>query len=65
MADREELVLTFGLSSGAFTSELRMPLPKGKKAVDEAVAKWIDFIATGLRMSATQMDAKFPIEEDE
>lgn len=62
MAD--ELILGFRLASGDFSSELRMPLPKTKKEADRAAMRWLDFMATGLRLSAERMDAKFPIEEE-
>lgn len=63
MAD--ELILGFRLASGDFSSELRMPLPKTKKDADRAVIRWLDFMSTGLRLSAERMDAQFSISEDE
>lgn len=58
----DELILGFKLASGDFSSELRMLLPKTKKEVDRAVERWLDFMATGLRLSAERMDAAFPVE---
>lgn len=62
MAD--QVVITFGLASGDFKSELRMDLPKSQKEVDRAVERWLDFMMTGLRISAERMNATFPVEEE-
>lgn len=62
MAD--QVVITFGLASGDFKSELRMDLPKSKEQVDRAVERWLDFMMTGLRISAERMNATFPVEEE-
>ena len=62
MSGKDELILGFRLASGGFSSELRMPLPTSKKEVDRAVERWLDFMDTGLRISAEKMDATFPQE---
>ena len=59
----DELILGFRLASGDFSSELRMPLPRTKPEVDKAVMRWLDFMATGLRISAERMDANLSLEE--
>ena len=59
----DELILGFRLASGDFSSELRMPLPKTQKDADRAAMRWLDFMATGLRLSAERMDAQFPASE--
>jgi hypothetical protein len=48
------------LASGGFNSELRMPLPTTPGEQKRAVERWLDFMATGLRLSAEAMDATFP-----
>lgn len=60
----DQVVITFGLASGDFKSELRMDLPKSKAQVDRAVERWLDFMMTGLRISAERMNATFPVEEE-
>ena len=55
----ETLVLTLGLASGDFKSELRMPVPLTPAEQKKAVERWLDFMATGLRLSAERMDAVF------
>lgn len=59
----EEIILGFRLASGSFSSELRMPLPKSPKENARAVARWLDFMATGLRIAAERMDAQWPVNE--
>lgn len=61
----DELILGFRLASGEFSSELRMPLPKTQKETDRAVSRWLDFMATGLRISAERMDANFALSNEE
>ncbi|MFT4162835.1 hypothetical protein [Shinella sp.] len=60
MAD--EVILGLRLASGDFSSELRMPLPKTQKETDRAVARWLDFMATGVRLAAERMDASWPAD---
>lgn len=61
----EEIILGFRLASGGFSSELRLPLPKTKKDNDRAVARWLDFMATGLRIAAERMDTQWSVEAEE
>lgn len=63
MAD--EIILGFRLASGDFSSELRLPLPKTKTENDRAVARWLDFMATGLRIAAERMDAQWSVESED
>lgn len=56
----ETIVFTLALASGDFKSELRMPLPTTPVEQKAAVERWLDFMATGLRLSAERMDAIFP-----
>lgn len=56
----ETLVLSLKLASGDFTSELRMPMPTTPDEQNRAVERWLDFMATGLRLSAERMYATFP-----
>lgn len=63
MAD--EVILGLRLASGDFSSELRMPLPKTQAENDRAVARWLDFMATGLRLAAVRMDATWTAEPAE
>jgi hypothetical protein len=60
----ETLVLSLKLASGGFNSELHMPLPRTAEEQKRAVERWLDFMATGLRLSAEAMDATFPMDED-
>lgn len=60
MAD--EIIIGLRLASGDFSSELRMPLPKNQKETDKSVARWLDFMATGLRLAAERMDAHWPVD---
>jgi len=57
MITPDEVIFGFKLASGGFSSELRIPLPKTKAEVDKAVERWLDFMATGLRLSAETMEA--------
>lgn len=59
----DEIILGLRLASGEFSSELRMPLPKTQKETDRAVARWLDFMATGLRLAAERMDAQWPVDD--
>lgn len=59
----DEVIFGFRLASGEFSSELRVPLPRTKAEVDKAVARWLDFMATGLRISAERMDANLSLED--
>lgn len=61
----EEIILSLRLASGGFTSELRMPVPRTKAENDRAVVRWLDFMATGLRLSAERMDAQWAVEAEE
>ena len=63
MADT--LILSLKLASGDFTSELRMPMPLTPVEHKQAVERWLDFMATGLRMSAEHMDAAFPAKAED
>lgn len=60
MADT--LVLKLELLSGDFSSELRLPFPETAEQQKRAVERWLDFMATGLRMSAERMSATFPLK---
>jgi hypothetical protein len=51
------LVLTIGLASGSFVSELRMPIPTTEQEQRRAVERWLDFMATGFRLSSEHMEA--------
>lgn len=53
----DTLVLSLKLKSGDFASELHIPFPKTQQEQDKAVERWLDFMATGLRISAERMDA--------
>ena len=53
----DTLILSLKLQSGDFSSELHIPFPKTKREQDRAVERWLDFMATGLRISAEKMDA--------
>lgn len=59
----DEIILGLRLASGDFSSELRMPIPKTQKENDRAVARWLDFMATGLRLAAERMDAQWSVDE--
>lgn len=54
---KDTLILSLKLKSGDFSSELHMPFPKTVKEQERAVERWLDFMATGLRLSAEKMDA--------
>ncbi len=41
----------------AFESELRIPLPKTKEQQQAAVEKWLDLMASGLRIGAENIIA--------
>ena len=58
----DTLVFSLALKSGEFRSELHLPVPKTKPEVDATVRRWLDFMASGLRLSAERMDA---VLEDE
>ncbi|TGV26375.1 hypothetical protein [Mesorhizobium sp. M4B.F.Ca.ET.143.01.1.1] len=58
--ERDTLVLSLKLASGEFNSELRIPFPLTPDERNRAVERWLDFMATGLRLSAEAMDATFP-----
>lgn len=53
----DTLILSLKLKSGDFVSELHIPFPKTKQEQNRAVERWLDFMATGLRISAEKMDA--------
>lgn len=56
-AKMDNLVISLKLESGDFLSELRMPIPTTPQERDRAVERWLDFMATGFRLSAERMDA--------
>lgn len=58
---RDTIILSLRLASGGFNSELRVPLPTTPGEQKKAVERWLDFMATGLRLCAEQMDAVFPV----
>jgi hypothetical protein len=51
------LIFKLELKGGGFSSELHVPLPRTKAEVDKVVLRWLDFMATGLRLNAERMDA--------
>lgn len=51
------LILSMALKSGDYRSELHIPLGKVESDPQAVVAQWLDFIQTGFRICATQMDA--------
>lgn len=51
------LVFSIKLESGDFVSELKMPMPLTEADRKRAVERWLDFIASGLRLNAERMDA--------
>lgn len=55
----DRMVVSLRLESGDFLSELRMPIPTTEDERKLAVERWLDFMATGFRLSAEQMDAKW------
>jgi DNA polymerase IIIc chi subunit len=59
IAKMDNLVISLRLESGEFLSELRMPIPTTEKDRKRAVERWLDFMATGFRLSAEKMDAVF------
>ena len=61
---RDTLILTIGLESGEFRSELRMPLPRTVDERNAAVERWLDLMLTGIRLSAERLDASFPVLGD-
>jgi hypothetical protein len=56
-ATGDTLIFGLRLADGGFSSELHVPLPRTKKEVDKVVERWLDFMATGLRLNAERMDA--------
>jgi len=56
---RDVLVFSIKLESGEFSSDLRMPIPLTEDDRKKAVERWLDFIASGLRLNAERMDATF------
>jgi hypothetical protein len=60
MSEPDTLILSLRLASGDFSSELRLPFPTTTAEKNHAVERWLDFMATGLRLSAESMDATFP-----
>lgn len=61
----DTLILSFRLASGDFNSELRLPFPTTPADQKLAVERWLDFMASGLRLSAESMDAVFPTSTGE
>lgn len=59
MADT--LIISLKLASGDFNSELRLPMPTTPQEQKRTVERWLDFMATGLRLSAERMDAVLPL----
>jgi hypothetical protein len=57
MSKSDTIVFSLRLASGDFSSELHLPLPKTRAEQKETVIRWLDFMATGLRLSATEMTA--------
>ena len=53
----DSLVFTLALKSGDFRSELHLPLPRTPEQTKLTIERWLDFMATGLRLSAERMDA--------
>ena len=53
----DSLVFTLALKSGDFKSELYLPLPRTPVETKRTVERWLDFMASGLRLSAERMDA--------
>lgn len=55
----DTMIVSLKLASGDFVSELRMPVPITEEDRKRAVERWLDFMATGFRLSAERMDAEF------
>lgn len=53
----DTLILSMALKSGDYKSELHIPLDKISADPNAVVAQWLDFMQTGFRICATQMDA--------
>jgi hypothetical protein len=51
------IVFSLALKSGDFKSELHLPLPRTPEQTKQTVKRWLDFMSTGLRLSAERMDA--------
>ncbi len=51
------LIFSLALKSGDFKSELHLPMPKTPAESNRVVERWLDFMATGLRLSAERMEA--------
>lgn len=54
---RDTMIISLKLASGDYISELRMPIPTTADERKHAVERWLDFMATGFRLSAERMDA--------
>lgn len=54
----DTVILTVELASGRFKSELWVPL-FGAASPSESMGQWADFIETGFRIGATNMNATF------
>lgn len=53
----DTLVLSVALTSGRFESKLTIPFPCGADTYKPTMERWLDFIQTGFRIGATEMDA--------
>ena len=53
----DTLILSVQLSSGRFESKLTIPFPCSSDTYKPAMERWLDFIQTGFRIGATEMDA--------
>jgi hypothetical protein len=58
-AAKDTLILSLRLKSGDFNSELHVTFPTTPDEQKRAVERWLDFMATGLRLSAESLDATF------
>lgn len=59
----DQLILSLRLASGDFNSELHLPVPTSPAEQKKSIERWLDFMATGLRLSAERMDASFALRE--
>ena len=56
---RDTIIFSLKLKSGDFTSELHLPMPATPEEVLNVTERWLDFMATGLRLATESMDATF------
>lgn len=56
---RDTIIFSLKLKSGDFISELHLPMPSTPEEVRNVTERWLDFMASGLRMATESMDATF------